>query len=89
MVKVTNLRNLRILNLAYTELNQTMFELLCDDLKHLEHLDISGTKVIDLRPLTQLSSKLVSLSVSVSIILIFMYHLPNFIDLYFIILYTV
>lgn len=67
MVKVTNLRNLRSLNLAYTELNQTMFELLCDDLKHLEQLDISGTKVIDLRPLTQFSSKLISLSVCVSI----------------------
>lgn len=71
MVKLTNLKNVRSLNVAYTELNQTMFELICDDLKLLEQLDISGTKIIDLRPLTQLSSKLTSLSVCVSIFYMF------------------
>lgn len=66
-VKLTNLKNIRVLNLAYTELNQTMFKILCDDLVHLEKLDISGTQVSDLRPLTSLSTKLTSLSICVSI----------------------
>lgn len=70
MVKVTNLKNIRSLNLAYTELNQTMFELICDDLKYLEQLDISGTNIVDLRPLTQLSPTLTSLTVCVSTIIL-------------------
>ncbi|KAJ8976607.1 hypothetical protein NQ317_005797 [Molorchus minor] len=62
MVEITNLKNLRSLNLSYTELNQTIFKIICDDLKHLEKLDVSGTLIVDLRPLTMLSSTLISLS---------------------------
>ncbi|CAH1111993.1 unnamed protein product [Psylliodes chrysocephalus] len=63
MVRITHLVNLRSLNLAYTELNQKVFEYICEDLKHLEKLDISGTQVVDLRPLTQRVSTLTSLSI--------------------------
>lgn len=66
MVRITHLVNLRSLNLAYTELNQKVFEYICEDLKHLEKLDISGTQVVDLRPLTQRVSTLTSLSICVS-----------------------
>nr|XP_023021052.1 protein zyg-11 homolog B-like [Leptinotarsa decemlineata] len=63
MIKITNLKNLRNLNLAYTELNQTIFKIICEDLIHLETINISGTQVTDLRPLILLSSKLKSLSI--------------------------
>lgn len=67
MVEVTKLKNLRSLNLSYTELNQQTFDHICNDLIYLEQLDLSGTKITDLRPLTQLSSRLTSLAVCVSI----------------------
>lgn len=63
MMRVCSLSNLRSLNLSYTELNQRCFQMICEDLKHLEKLDISGTFVTDLNPLTVLSSKLLSLSI--------------------------
>ncbi|CAG9830931.1 unnamed protein product [Diabrotica balteata] len=63
MVRILHLVNLTRLNLAYTELNQKVFEYICEDLKHLQNLDISGTQVTDLRPLTQRSAKLQSLSI--------------------------
>ncbi|CAH1118716.1 unnamed protein product [Phaedon cochleariae] len=63
MMKISDLKNLRILNLSYTELNQTVFEMICEDLIHLEKLNISGTLVVDLMPLALLSSKLTSLSI--------------------------
>lgn len=67
MVKATHLKNLRSLNLSYTELNQPSFQMICEDLKLLENLNISGTFVKDLHPLLMRSKQLVSLSISVSI----------------------
>ncbi|CAG9861304.1 unnamed protein product [Phyllotreta striolata] len=64
MVRITHLANLRSLNLAYTELNQNVFEYLCEDLKHLETLDVSGTQIVDLRPLATRAPTLISLSIS-------------------------
>lgn len=66
IIKISNLKNLRSLNLSHTELNQKMFKIICEDLKLLEKLDISDTQVTDLRPLTMLSSRLTSLSICVS-----------------------
>ncbi|KAG5881719.1 hypothetical protein JTB14_037935 [Gonioctena quinquepunctata] len=63
MIKITSLKNVRSLNLAYTELNQTIFKIICEDLIHLDRLNISGTQVTDLRPLILLSSQLHSLSI--------------------------
>jgi Zyg-11 family protein len=64
MVKITNLKNLRSLNLSHTELNQLTFQMVCEDLRSLEKLDISGTSVKDLNPLLLLSKHLISLSIS-------------------------
>lgn len=63
MVKITNLKHLKSLNLSFTELNQATFKIICEDLKNLERIDISGTPVRDLRPLAMLSNSLVSLSI--------------------------
>ncbi|VEN53111.1 unnamed protein product [Callosobruchus maculatus] len=63
MVKIANLKNLKHLNLSYTELNQSTFKIICEDLKQLEKLDISGTNVFDLSPLAKLEEKLTSLSI--------------------------
>ncbi|KAI4455022.1 protein zyg-11 b [Holotrichia oblita] len=64
MVQITELKNLRSLNLSYTELNQQSFQMICEDLKYLERLDISGTCIKDLSPLLRLSNQLTSLGIS-------------------------
>lgn len=66
MVQITELKNLRSLNLSYTELNQQSLQMICEDLKYLERLDISGTCIKDLTPLLRLSNQLTSLGISVS-----------------------
>lgn len=63
MVKITSLKHLRVLNLSQTELNQATFQLICEDLKHLENLDISCTQVTDLSPLALLGETLIALSI--------------------------
>lgn len=68
MVKLTNFKNLRSLNVSYTELNQQSLQMICEDLRFLEKLDISGTVVQDLDPLLLLSDQLVSITISVSIL---------------------
>ncbi|KAK9876248.1 hypothetical protein WA026_012547 [Henosepilachna vigintioctopunctata] len=64
MVKIVSLKNLRSLNLADTELNQHCFSMICTDLLHLEKLDISGTQVRDLVPLSPLCCQLKSIGLS-------------------------
>lgn len=64
MVRLTDLKNLRSLNVSYTELNQQTLRMICEDLVHLEKLDISGTLVQDLTPLLLLADQLVSLTIS-------------------------
>lgn len=67
VIKMTSLKSLKSLNLSYTELNQATFKIICENLGNLEHIDISGTQVRDLKPLCMLSEKLVALSVCVGI----------------------
>lgn len=65
MVNLTYLTNLRSLNVSYTELNQQSLQMICEDLKHLERLDLSGTFVHDLNPLLLLADQLISVTISV------------------------
>ncbi|KAB0791231.1 hypothetical protein PPYR_03031 [Photinus pyralis] len=64
MIALTHLKNLHSLNVSYTEFNQQTLKLICDDLKLLEKLDISGTSVYDLTPLLQYADTLVSLTLA-------------------------
>ncbi|KAF5284005.1 hypothetical protein FQR65_LT13639 [Abscondita terminalis] len=64
MVGLTQLKNLRSLDVSYTEFNQHMLKLICEDLNFLEKLDISGTIVHNLDPLLKYSEQLTSLGVS-------------------------
>ncbi|KAL3271544.1 hypothetical protein HHI36_022021 [Cryptolaemus montrouzieri] len=66
MVKIVNLKNLRSLNLSYTELNQHCFTMICTDLQHLEKLDISGTPVKNLTPLLGLCKQIKSIGLAFS-----------------------
>ncbi|KAF7283178.1 hypothetical protein GWI33_001241 [Rhynchophorus ferrugineus] len=61
--KLTSLKSLKSLNLSYTDLNQSTFKIICENLGNLDHLDISGTWIEDLKPLCLLSEKLVALLV--------------------------
>lgn len=63
MVRLTNLKNLRYLNVSYTELNQQSLKMICEDLRLLEKVDISGTLIQDLSPLLLLCDRLTSLTV--------------------------
>ncbi|XP_076256333.1 protein zyg-11 homolog isoform X1 [Rhynchophorus ferrugineus] len=65
--KLVILKSLKSLNLSYTELNQSTLKIICENLGNLEHIDISGTQVRDLKPLCMLSEKLVALSLCDSI----------------------
>ncbi|GLV36988.1 uncharacterized protein CBL_02179 [Carabus blaptoides fortunei] len=64
VVALSKLRNLRALNVSYTEFTQHGLRLVCDDLKKLEKIDISCTLVMDMSPLTAAKHKLTSLTVS-------------------------
>ncbi|XP_076256337.1 protein zyg-11 homolog B-like [Rhynchophorus ferrugineus] len=67
VTKLTSLKSLKSLNLSYTDLNQSTFKTICESLCNLEHVDISGTQVRDLKPLCLLSEKLVTLTICDSI----------------------
>ncbi|XP_022910842.2 protein zyg-11 homolog B-like [Onthophagus taurus] len=62
--QITSLENLRSLNVAYTEFNQTLLEVICDKLGFLEKLNISGTLIVDLKPLVGLTERLIMLGIS-------------------------
>lgn len=64
-VKLTVFKNLRSLNLSQTLLTQRALQMICEDLKFLEKLDVSGTCVYDLSPLLLLENRLTSLSICV------------------------
>lgn len=49
------------LNVSFTSFNNHSLDLVCQHLPRIEHLDISGTKVNDLAPLTRLRESLKSL----------------------------
>lgn len=75
MIVLTQLKKLRSLNVAYTEFNQETLQAICEDLKCLERLDISGTCVNNFSPLVLLSEQLINLTVSVSQITLLNYHI--------------
>ncbi|CAD5114075.1 DgyrCDS3221 [Dimorphilus gyrociliatus] len=55
---ITAFKNIRKLNLSYTDLNCKGFEHLCNNLIHLEKLNISGTEVLKLGPIVKLRNLL-------------------------------
>ena len=46
-VSLSKLRNLQSLDVSHTEFNKNALEIVAQDLPHLEHLDISCTRVTD------------------------------------------
>lgn len=68
LAKVTSFKQLKSLSIPYTQLNLGSLTIICEGLKFLERLDISGTSVNFLQPLEALSSTLVSLTLRVSLI---------------------
>jgi hypothetical protein len=50
-VPLAQLRNLRVLDVSYTDFNTQGLELVTKDLKHLVHLNLSSTDIDDVRPL--------------------------------------
>lgn len=58
LINLNKLRNLSKLNVSFTCFNNHSLNIICQDLKNLEFLDLSGTKVNDLSPLLNLKSKL-------------------------------
>lgn len=57
-VCLSQLRNLRRLNVSFSGFNQAALQLVCEDLHHLDSLDLSGTWVTDLRPLLLIKDQL-------------------------------
>ena len=62
VLQFSKLKNLTTLNVSGTGLNATSLEVLVDDLGNLENLDISCTKVGDIRCLEKLKNTLKSLN---------------------------
>ncbi|KAL1502767.1 hypothetical protein ABEB36_007865 [Hypothenemus hampei] len=60
--KLGKLQQLRVLNIAFSKIDQVVFMNICKNLKALEKLNISGTCITDLKPLEKLSTTLTSLS---------------------------
>lgn len=63
IVTLSKLKNLRSLNVSYTEFTQHGLKIVCEDLKKLEKIDISCTLVTDLTPLINLKDGLTSLTI--------------------------
>lgn len=58
LINLDKLSSLFRLNVSYTCFNNHSLDIVCQDLKNLEFLDISGTRVNDLSPLLHLKDKL-------------------------------
>ena len=58
MVSLSKLRNLRNLNVSYTEFNNHGLEIIVEDLRHLECLDLSETRVSEISPLRKCRNRL-------------------------------
>lgn len=67
VVSLSKLRNLRSLNVSWTEFNKHGLEIIAEDLPNLENLDISSTPVNDINPLRKCKDRLRYLS---------MYNIP-------------
>ncbi|XP_049783276.1 protein zyg-11 homolog B-like isoform X2 [Schistocerca cancellata] len=61
VVALSKLRNLRCLNVSWTEFNRHGLEIVTEDLPFLESLDISCTRVDDIAPLKKCKDRLKSL----------------------------
>lgn len=57
-VSLSRLHNLRCLNVSQTEFNSHGLEIVAEDLKMLESLDISESRVTDIGPLLRCSDRL-------------------------------
>lgn len=64
MMHLTNLKQLKSLNVSFTEFNQQTLEMICEDLTQLEYLNISGTWVQCVKPLLLLKHRLLALVAS-------------------------
>lgn len=58
MVSLSRLKNLRTLNVSYTEFNNHGLEIIVEDLRHLECLDLSETRVSEISPLRKCRNRL-------------------------------
>lgn len=58
MVSLSRLKNLRTLNVSYTEFNNHGLEIIVDDLRYLECLDLSETRVSEISPLRKCRNRL-------------------------------
>lgn len=58
LVNLKNLTNLTKLNVSFTCFNNIYLDIVCQDLLNLEYLDMSATKVSDLKPLLNLNEKI-------------------------------
>lgn len=58
MVSLSKLKNLRTLNVSYTEFNNHGLEIIVEDLRHLECLDLSETRVSEISPLRKCRNRL-------------------------------
>lgn len=62
MVSLSKLRNLRTLNVSNTEFNNHGLEIISEDLRHLECLDLSETRVSEISPLRKCRNRLRALT---------------------------
>lgn len=58
MVTLSKLRNLRVLNVSHTEFNLHGLQIVVEDMRLLESLDISETRVTDISPLRKSKNRL-------------------------------
>lgn len=58
MVSLCTLKNLRTLNVSYTEFNNHGLEIIVEDLRHLECLDLTETRVSEISPLRKCRNRL-------------------------------
>ncbi|XP_035231534.1 protein zyg-11 homolog B-like [Stegodyphus dumicola] len=61
-IALSKLKNLICLDVSFTEFNSQGLEIVAEDLRCLENLNISGTKVIDISPLKKCKDRLKFLS---------------------------
>lgn len=67
VISLSKLRNLRVLNVSFTEFDTHSLEIVANDLPHLSILDISQTRVADISALRLVGFLSLSLSTSMSI----------------------
>lgn len=58
IVSLSRLKNLRVLNVSYSDFTNHGLEIIVDDLRFLECLDLSETRVTDIAPLRKCRSRL-------------------------------